>query len=151
MTEILPFRGVIYDTRMVKGEDVVSPPYDVITPELKDALYSKSPYNIVKIDFGKDLPGDNDSENRYTRANKYLNDWLSKGVLKETENPSFYLYEVEYTVGNEKKVMRGLFGRVRITELCDGIYPHEATHSKPKADRLNLMHHCNANLSPIFS
>ncbi len=151
MTEILPFRGVLYDTRRVKGEDVVSPPYDVITPELKDALYSKSPYNIVKIDFGKDLQGDNDSENRYTRASKYLKDWLSEGVLKETENPSFYLYEAEYTVGNEKKVMRGLFGRVRITELCDGIYPHEATHSKPKADRLTLMHHCNANLSPIFS
>ncbi len=130
MTEILPFRGILYDTHRVKGEDVVSPPYDVITPELRDALYAKSPCNIVRIDFGKDLQGDNDSENRYTRAGKYLNDWLSKGVLKETENPAFYLYEAEYTVENEKKVMRGLFGRVGITELCNGIYPHDIQNQR---------------------
>ena len=151
MTETLPFKGILYDTGRVKGDDVVSPPYDIITPELKDILYSRSPYNIVRVDFGKDLEGDNDSENRYTRARRYLDDWLTEGVLRESERPSFYLYEVEYTVGNEKRIMRGLFVRVRITELCDGIYPHEATHSKPKADRLNLMRHCNANLSPIFS
>jgi len=151
MTEILPFRGIIYDTRRVKGEDVVAPPYDVITPELKEELYSKSPYNIVRIDFGKDLPADDESENRYTRAGRYLKEWTDAGVLKEMERPAFYLYEVTYSVGDEKKVMRGLFGRVGITELCNGIYPHEATHSKPKADRLTLMHHCRANLSPIFS
>ncbi|NOZ24963.1 MAG: DUF1015 domain-containing protein [Nitrospirae bacterium] len=151
MTEILPFRGIVYDTRSVKGEDVVAPPYDVITPELKEELYSKSPYNIVRIDFGKDLPEDSETENRYTRAARHLDEWMKAGILKETERPAFYLYEVTYSVGDERKVMRGLFGRVRITELCDGVYPHEATHSKPKADRLTLMHHCRANLSPIFS
>ncbi len=151
MTEILPFRGIIYDTGRVDGEDVAAPPYDVITPEMKEELYAKSPYNIVRIDFGKDLPGDGESENRYTRAAGYLEEWLEAGILKETERPAFYLYEVTYRIGGEEKVMRGIFGRVRITELCDGVYPHEATHSKPKADRLNLMHHCRANLSPIFS
>ena len=30
------------------------------------------------------------------------------------------------------------------------ILPHEKTHAGPKADRLNLMRECHANLSPIF-
>ncbi len=150
-TEVLPFRGILYNTEKVRGEDVLSPPYDVISPELKDRLYGKSPYNIVRIDFGKDSPGDGDSENRYTRARRHLEEWLSEGILKETEKPAFYLYEARYAVRGEERVMRGVFGRVRITELCKGVFPHEATHSKPKADRLTLMHHCNANTSPIFS
>lgn len=151
MTEILPFRGIIYETDMVSGDDVISPPYDIISPEMKDGLYSKSTYNIVRIDFGKDLPGDGENENRYTRASSYLKEWLAGGILKEADRPAFYLCEVSYGIEGEKRVMRGIFARVRITELCEGIYPHEATHSKPKADRLNLMRHCNANISPIFS
>jgi uncharacterized protein (DUF1015 family) len=54
-------------------------------------------------------------------------------------------------VDDKEQVMTGVFARVRLTELCEGIYPHEATHSKPKADRLNLMRYCRANISPIFS
>ncbi len=151
MTEVLPFRGILYNTERVRADDVVCPPYDIITPEMKDALYARSPFNIVRIDYGKDLDGDDESENRYTRAGRYLHDWLSEGVLRRTERPAFYLYEVEYTLRKERKVMRGLFASVKLTELCEGVYPHEATHSKPKADRLNVMRHCRANLSPIFS
>jgi len=81
MTEVKPFRAIIYDTNRVRGEDVVCPPYDIITPEMKNALYEKSPYNIVRIDFGKDLEGDNESENRYTRAKNFLQQWLKDGIL----------------------------------------------------------------------
>lgn len=151
MTEVIPFKGILYDTSRVKVDDVVSPPYDIISPKLKDILYLKSPYNIIRIDFGKDYDGDNNSDNRYTRACEYLNDWLVKGILKETERELFYLNEVEYSIAGTKKVMRGLFVRVKLRELCDGIYPHEATYSKPKTDRLNLLRFCCANLSPIFS
>ncbi len=151
MTEVLPFRGVLYNRERFSGDEVVSPPYDIITPEMKDLLYSKSPYNFVRIDFGKDLPGDNDEENRYSRSLSFFQEWLEEGVLLQSEKPCFYLGEVRYTLRGQEKVMRGLFGRVRITDLCEGVYPHEETHSKPKADRLNLMRACNANLSPIFS
>ncbi len=152
MTEVRPFRGIVYDTSRVKSEDVVSPPYDIITPEMKERLYEKSPYNIVRIDFGKDQEGDSEEgENRYTRAKRYLSDWLSEGILKVTQRPAFYLYQVRYRLQGRDLTMRGVFARVKITELCEGVYPHEATHSKPKADRLNLMRYCKANVSPIFS
>lgn len=151
MTETLPFRGILYDTSRVRGDNVVAPPYDIITPEMKEALYSRDTYNIVKIDFGKDMDGDEASTNRYSRAHDYLNEWLYEGILTDADKPAYYLYEVDYSTGGEKKRMRGIFASVKITELCKGIYPHEATHSKPKADRLNLMRYCNANTSPIFS
>jgi uncharacterized protein (DUF1015 family) len=151
MPEVLPFKGIIYNSEKVKGEEVVSPPYDIITAEMKEELYQKSPYNMVRIDFGKDYEDDNDSNNRYTRAAEYLQEWLKEGILLYTNREAYYLYEVGYSVRGEPRLMRGIFGRVRITELCEGVYPHEATHSKPKTDRLNLLRYCRANLSPIFS
>ncbi len=151
MPEVLPFKGIIYSSEKVKGEEVVSPPYDIITPDMKEELYQRSPYNVVRIDFGKDYEGDNETNNRYTRAAEYLKKWLEEGILLYTDEEAYYLYEVEYAVRGERRLMRGIFGRARITELCEGVYPHEATHSKPKTDRLNILRYCKANLSPIFS
>jgi uncharacterized protein (DUF1015 family) len=33
MAEIIPFRGLLYDVSKVSIEDVLAPPYDIITPE----------------------------------------------------------------------------------------------------------------------
>ena len=151
MAEIVPFKGVLYNMSKVSGEDVIAPPYDIIAPEYKEKLYSKSPYNSVRIDFGKELEGDNDSHNKYTRASGYLNSWLKDGILHGSKAPAFYGYEIEYRVKDSRKKLRGFFSLVRLEELGRGVYPHECTHSKPKADRLNLLRTCRANISPIFS
>lgn len=151
MAEVLPFRGILYNHKRVKGSDVMAPPYDIITPEIREALYKKSPYNIVRIDAGEERPSDTDSDNKYTRAATYLNEWLKDGILKRSDKPCFYAYEMEYRFANKKRRLRGFFGLVRLEELGRGVYPHECTHSKPKADRLSLMMTCLANTSPIFS
>ena len=67
MAEVVPFKGVLFNVPQiskVSGEDLLAPPYDIITPEYKDELYERSPYNIVRIDFGKELPGDNSNDNK---------------------------------------------------------------------------------------
>ncbi len=152
MAKIIPFRGILYNTSKVFMEDVLAPPYDIITPEYKEALYMQSPYNIVRIDFGKEKNEDNESENRYTRAKAYLDEWLKNGVLVQSEHLSFYAYEMSFTVQNERKSLLGFLGLVKLEELGKGsIFPHECTYSKPKQDRLNLMRACQANTSPIFS
>lgn len=152
MAEVIPFRGILYNVSQVSGEDVVAPPYDIITPEYREQLYNKSPYNIVRIDSGKELEGDNESENKYTRAAYHLNSWLDGGILVRAQNQGFYVYEVDYTIEGQQKKLRGFFGVARLEELGKGnIYPHECTHPRPKVDRLNLMRACNANVSPIFS
>jgi uncharacterized protein (DUF1015 family) len=152
MAKIIPFRGILYNVAKVSMENVLAPPYDIITPEYREALYMQSPHNIVRIDFGKEGPEDNETENRYTRARKYLDEWLRDGVFIRSEKPSFYVYEMSYKVNGDRKKLAGILCLVKLEELGKGsIYPHECTYSKPKQDRLNLMRVCEANTSPIFS
>ncbi len=152
MAEIIPFRGLLYDVSKVSIEDVPAPPYDIITPEWRESLYMKSPHNIVRIDFGKEEPGDNETENKYTRARRWLDAWIKDGVLIRSHKPSFYAYEIIYTIHGVRKRLPGFLCLVKLEELGKGsIYPHECTHSNPKQDRLNLLRACEANTSPIFS
>jgi uncharacterized protein (DUF1015 family) len=155
MAEVVPFKGVLFNVPQipkVSGEDLLAPPYDIITPEYKDELYEKSPYNIVRIDFGKEFPDDNSTENKYTRARKLLDDWLKDQVLITRKTSGFYSYELSYKIHGKEKTLRGFLGLVRLEELGKGnIHPHECTHSKPKKDRLDLTRICGANISPIFS
>jgi uncharacterized protein (DUF1015 family) len=152
MAEIIPFKGILYDVSRVAIEDVLAPPYDIITPELRESLYTKSPHNIVRIDFGKEEPGDNETENKYARAKRFFDVWIKDGVLIRSDRPSFYTYEIIYTIHGVRKRLPGFLCLVKLEELGKGsIYPHECTHSSPKRDRLNLLKACKANTSPIFS
>jgi uncharacterized protein (DUF1015 family) len=155
MAEVVPFKGVLYNIPSlpgVSGGDLLAPPYDIITPEHKDELYKKSPYNIVRVDFGKEFSGDNGGTNKYLRARAFLEAWLKEGVLVRGERPGFYSYEISYTINRKETKLRGFLGLVRLEELGKGnIHPHECTHSKPKKDRLEIMRACEANISPIFS
>ena len=155
MADVRPFKGVLFNVPKISssaGEELLAPPYDIITPEYKEQLYEKSPYNIVRVDFGKDLPGDDDGSNRYTRARGSLDAWIRDGILTVTSQPCYYSCEVSYDIHGSEMKLRGFLGLVRLEELGKGnIHPHECTHSKPKKDRLDIMRYCEANVSPIFS
>lgn len=151
MADVIPFRGILYNAAKVNGDDVVAPPYDIITPDLRRALYGRSKYNIVRVDFGEECEGDGEAENKYVRAARFLASWRAEGVLVQSDKPCFYAYEMDYRSRGEQKTLTGFFGLVRLRELGNGIFPHEETHSKPKVDRLNLMTACRANTSPIFA
>lgn len=152
MAEIIPFKGILYNPEKVDASEIMAPPYDIVTHDFKDKLYQKSPHNIIRIDFGKDRDGDNDHENRYTRASKCLTEWQEEGILTQDPDPLFYCYEMSYEINGEAMKTRGFLGAVKIEELGRGrIHPHEMTYSKPKSDRLNILRICNANTSPIWS
>jgi len=152
MAEIIPFRGLLYDTNRVRIEDVLAPPYDIISPEYREALYMQSPFNVVRVDFGKDEPDDTQTNNKYTRARDFLDGWIRDGVIMRSGHPSFYVYEIRYSIEETRKRLLGFLGLVKIEEFGKGsVYPHECTHAKPKQDRLNLMRSCHANTSPIFA
>ncbi len=152
MAEVIPFKGVLYNPQKVESSLVMAPPYDIVTPEFKEILYNKSPYNIIRVDFGKDIIGDNEKENRYTRASKALDEWFQQGILIKDSAPAFYCYEVTYMTDGQEKRLRGLIGAIKLEELGRGkIHPHEMTYSKHRADRLDILRSCKANISPIFS
>jgi len=151
MATVIPFRGILYNPDKISGDEVTAPPLHIIAPEYREGLYEKSRYNIVRIDFGKEMPDDSSDSNKYTRSGSYLEKWLQEGVLVRDDKPSFYFYEITYQLSGERKILRGILALVKIEDLGKGVYPHEATHSKPKADRLDLMRSCLANISPIYS
>ncbi len=152
MAEINPFKGILYNPEKVDASETMAPPYDIVTNDFKDQLYQKSPHNVIRVDFGKDKDGDNDEENRYTRASKCLTEWQEEGILTQDSDPFFYCYEMSYEVEGKTLKTRGFLGAVKIEEIGKGrIHPHEMTYSKPKSDRLNILRICNANTSPIWS
>src|SRR3989304_4532133 len=153
MPEIQAFRGIRYNLGHVGSlSDVVSPPYDVIGPELQDELYKKHPCNFIRIDLNRIEPGDDDEQdNRYTRAGRFLKKWQSEGVLFTEADPAVYIYYQDFEYAGTKYTRRGFLARQRVSPFDEGqVFPHEETMSGPKLDRLMLMVVCKANLSPIF-
>jgi uncharacterized protein (DUF1015 family) len=152
MPDIRPFHGVRYDmTRVGALSDVVAPPYDVIDAALQDRLYRESPHNIVRLELNRAEPGDDATSNRYTRAARFLKEWLRDGVLREDAAPALYLYDQTFSVEGRTYTRKGFLARVRLEPFGQGkIYPHEQTLSGPKADRLALFEATRYNLSPIF-
>ena len=66
MADIRAFRAYRYDLGRVGSlADVVAPPYDVIDPALQEALYARSPYNVVRLILNKEAPGDTEAGNRF--------------------------------------------------------------------------------------
>ena len=47
--DIKPLNAIVYNQEKVNINDVIAPPYDVITSAYQDELYKKSPYNIVRL------------------------------------------------------------------------------------------------------
>lgn len=152
MPSISAFRGVRYDLGHVGSlSDVIAPPYDVIDPQLQDELYKKHPANVVRLILNRDEPGDDDHSNRYSRAAKFLRNWLREGVLFTEGDPAIYVYHQEFDLGGRTVIRRGFMCRTRLEKFGEGnIHPHEETHGGAKADRFKLWKACRANLSQIF-
>ncbi|MGZ4854562.1 MAG: DUF1015 domain-containing protein [Candidatus Angelobacter sp.] len=153
MAEIIPFKALRYDPDQVKLEDVLTQPYDKITPEMQSKYYERSTHNLVRIILGKAGETDTDAFNVYTRAAEYLHDWRSSGILKQDPDPGIYAYSQTFTIPGTRDLAerRGLIALGRIHDYADGVvYRHEQTLSKPRADRLNLLRATRAHFGQIF-
>ncbi len=153
MATIIPFRGIVYNLSKAGSiSNLVCPPYDIISQAEQQELYRKSPYNIIRLEYGLESPGDTEGDNRYIRAAALLDDWFKTDILHQSQDPAIYIYEMEYAEGSTLKKLRGLVCLVRIEDYDSGIVkPHETTLSGPKTDRLNLLRACKASFSQIFS
>jgi uncharacterized protein (DUF1015 family) len=154
MAELIPFKALRYDPDQVKLEDVLTQPYDKITPEMQSKYYEKSTHNLVRIILGKAGETDTDNFNVYTRAAEYLHDWRSGGILKQDPDPGIYAYSQTFTVPGTRDLQerRGLIALGRLHDYAEGVvHRHEQTLSKPRADRLNLLRATRAHFGQIFT
>lgn len=153
MAEVQPFQGVLYDPNRVNIADVLTQPYDKITPAMQAAYEQRSPYNLIHIELGRDLPGDNDAHNKYTRAAAHFQRWLTEGILRRASQPALYWVEQQFVPPGRtgSYVRMALIARVRLHRWDEGIIlPHEHTLAKPKADRLALLRATQAQQGQIF-
>ena len=153
MATILPFKGLRYNPEKIKDiSKVITPPYDVISKKERDDYYQLHPDNIIRLILSKELPGDDQSNNKYTRSAESFDTWRKEEILKEEAEPAIYIYAQEFTLSGKKYIRRGFISLVKLEDFQTGeIYPHEHTLAKPKEDRMNLMKACDANLSQVFT
>ena len=158
MAEVFPFRALRYNPSAARLAEVVTQPYDKITPHMQEGYYSASPYNLVRIILGKAGPADGEDNNVYTRAAEYLRAWKDQGVLAADRDPSIYLYSQRFPVPGAAAggdgpwhERRGFISVGRLHEYSEGIiHRHEQTHSGPKADRLNLLRATRTHFGQLF-
>ena len=151
MADARPFRGLRYDPTLADPALTLAPPYDVISPAEQTELYRRSPYNIVRVEYGEQRATDTASDNRYTRAARDLQAWRREGVLTDEAVPACYAYRQEFSWAGKHYVRRHYFAAVRLEDWGSGIIkPHEHTLSGPKADRLELLRATRTQVSPVF-
>ena len=156
MVAAAPFRGLRFDPGVV-GEhaQVTTPPYDVISPEARDAYEAMSPYNVVRLILARPRPGDDpgagsDDTTGYRHVADLLADWRAEGVLRRDASPCLYVYEEIYQLKGEPRVQRGVLASVALDDSGTWVMPHERTMAAPVADRLRLLEATGVNLSPVF-
>jgi uncharacterized protein (DUF1015 family) len=163
MARIYPFRALRYDTSRVRMEDVVTQPYDKISPDMQQSYYERSPYNLIRIILGKHEPGDTEPQeflppgeqahNVYTRAAEALKAWRAERILAEEAEPALYGYSQTYTVPHTSEVRerRGFIALGHLYDYADKIvYRHEQTFPKHKSDRMALFKATRAYCEQIY-
>jgi uncharacterized protein (DUF1015 family) len=146
MAVVSPFRALRYDPARVGDlAAVVAPPYDVISPAQQDALYDRSPYNVVRLILPREAA-------RAEAAAATLRAWMVSGVLTRDPRPALYFYSQEFSLKDGSRHRRdGVLCRLGLEEFGTGVVrPHERTFPGPKADQLALLRATGAYLSPIF-
>ena len=154
MARLFPFRALRYDPTRVNMTDVVTQPYDKITPAMQDAYYAASPHNLIRVILGKHLPDDKEAgPNVYTRAAATLTEFRSEGILKEETDPALYIYSQTYKVPGTEEVRerRGFIALGQLHDYADKVvYRHEQTFPKHKSDRLALFKATRAYCEQIY-
>ncbi|MGH9354452.1 MAG: DUF1015 family protein, partial [Terriglobia bacterium] len=154
MARIYPFRALRYNPTTVRLQDVVTQPYDKITPAMQQAYYQRSPYNLVRIILGLPELFDGDgAQDVYRRAARDFEEWRRDGILMQEGEPCVFAYSQAFTAPGSGTwcERRGFIALGELSDYSDHVvFRHEQTLSGPKSDRLNLLRATRAHFGQIF-
>jgi uncharacterized protein (DUF1015 family) len=143
MALVKPFRALRYAAGAAGPLDaLISPPYDVVSPELEAGLLERSPYNAIRL-VRPESPED---------AARLLEEWKGDGILVREDEPAVWLLEEDF-VGPDgvARTRRSLIARTALEPYERGIVlPHERIFPKPRRGRLRLLEATRTKLSPIL-
>src|SRR6266705_638101 len=153
MARIYPFAALRYNSERVELSQVVTQPYDKITPEMQERYYRNSPCNLVRIILGKSEAGDGGGNNVYSRAAAFYEQWRRDRILMQDTAPGLYLYCQTFRPPSDGREYerRGFIALGKLGDYDRGVvFRHEQTLSQPKADRLNLLRATRAHFEQLF-
>lgn len=159
MADFQAFKALTYNLDQLRATprpgaglaDVLTEPYDKISPAMQATYYARHDHNIVRVILGREEAGDDDRRNKYTRAASFFQKLQQNVALIRHERPAIFDYQQTFRAGSRTLTRRALIGRVRLSRPEEGkVLPHERTLSKPKADRLNLLRQTRAHFGQIF-
>ena len=148
MPVVSPFRALLYAPRLrARLDDLVAPPYDVISDAGRAALAARHPRNIVHLDLPRPADGD-----PYRDAARRLREWIEGGDLVREDRPAFYACEQSFRMPSGQEARRqGFFARVTLEPFEAGVViPHEKTLEQPRTDRHRLLGATRTHLSAVF-
>ncbi len=148
MADIRPFRGIRFSAAS-QGRDLgdyLSPPFDMITPEVERKLLDRSQHNIVRLELAP-----REGEDRYGFVAETQSRWEADGVLMRDDVPSIYVTEETFVYGGVGQTRRGFIAAVRLEEYDrEIILPHEQTRGHWVEDRVKMMAATQSALSPLL-
>lgn len=156
MATVKPFKAWRFDSSKINHlENVIVPPYDVISEKELAEMDKLSPFNFSKVILAK-------GDKKHLRAAELFKSWQKEEVLIQDKTPGFYLYKQEFNLDRfelfcqkitdgHALVRYGFFAKVQVEDYANGvILPHEKTFAKYKADRYELMEAAQGNMEPVF-
>ena len=144
MAIVKPFKGLRFQNSAGPIEELVCPPYDIISEEQRKSFLATNEHNVIRLELPKE------GEDIYKKAGEVLNNWIDNNIVATETEDKFYIYEEEFVVNDVKKSFKGVIARVKLSEFSEGVViPHENTLSAAKEDRFNLMKACHTNFSLV--
>jgi len=144
LVDVRPFRAIKYTSKAGSPEVLVTQPYDKIDVKMQREYYEKSLYNYCRLI----LPLEVD---KYKVAHQRILQWLEEGIMERAGVPAVFVVRQEYSINGERRVLTGLVAALRLYSYSENVvFPHEFTHSAPKADRLNMLRMVQKDLEQVF-
>jgi len=146
MADVRPLKAVRYNGKSDLS-DLVTQPYDKISPQLKEEYKSRDSNNLVNVL----LPEEKEGKTKYKISGEVFHKWLDEGILKRDEESGFYPYRQTFEIFGEKHQRSGFIGLVKVEDYSKKIiFPHEKTLTGPKEDRMALLKEGRVHYGLIF-
>lgn len=152
MAVLRPFLGLRYQDAAGTLDQLIAPPYDVLTPAEREDFAARSPRNVVHLTLPEASADDRSKYIRYARSAARLAEWRREGVVAKDAAPAFYLLTQRYPMPHygENFVRTSVVALLKLQPYGSGIRPHEKIAIRAREDRLRLLEATRTHLEPIL-